>query len=905
MDRAGFVGRAPERALLARRVASVAAGRGGAVIVRGEAGIGKTSLIDVALVEAPARAVVVRRGASEVMDAHRPFGVLLDALAVDGRSLAPAPFGMAESITEMVERACTGAPMVLVLEDLHWVDGASLAVIQRLGRLVAQLPLLLVCSARPTPDREQLDLVLAGLEGRGAASIRLDALSDAECVSLVADLLGAPPDAELMGHVRSTGGNPFFVAQLVAAVREDGAPRRSPSLRTTILRQLGFLSGPTKEMLGLASVLGTAFSVAALARVSGQSVVALAPALREATAAGVLGEAGDRLTFRHELLRDALYDELPAPVRSGLHEHMARQLVRAGVPATHVAEHLLRVTGPADREMLALLREVAVALSTVAPASAVAVWERALEASGVDDPAREELEAGLALALVDSGRPIDAERSCRRALASDVSVSVEGALRSCLIRAVLLQGRIVEADHETRRAVASPHLSQSDRAALLGRAAMFPFLAGDFDAAADTARRAEADAVASDNAAARARALIALGNVSLVRGHLGEAEAILRTAVEWYGRAGERADRDASAQANLAMVLAAADRLDEAEAMIAEARASAGRVGSAAELWLAERVSGGVAVLAGRFDDLLAELDAIDTLADDSGIGWRDSSSSLRGLALLVRSGPQAAAPFAPGLTGGAMPYLAHGSSWSFLFGMTLRGATGQPREALDEAWPAWEACDSHGMGYECTILGPDLAGLLCALQDTAGAARVAERLDDMAGRNPSVASIAGAALRVRGLIGADADVLLAAVDAYRRSPRRFEHARAAEEATLALLRSARRREAEELAREALWAFGEVGATWMAGRARAAFRDGGLTLGIRGTRKRSATGWDALTATERRVADLVAQGLSNPEVAERLVLSRRTVESHVAHAMGKLGLRSRVEFAVHRAVHEA
>jgi hypothetical protein len=829
-----FVGRETELTVVERRVSAVAAGEGGAVIVRGEAGIGKTALIDAALGRIPPR-VQLRRGTAEAMDAHRPFGVFIDALRLDAGQLAPAQFGVAEAISDIVQRECAATPIALVLEDLHWADGPTLAMVQRLGRVLSQLPLLLVCSARFAPERGDLEEVLGALELRGAARLELEPLSDNTTAMMVAGLLGTEPPAELMAHVRAAGGNPFFVTQLVTAVRDEGGPKHSPTLYATILRHLASLSKGTRETLGLASVLGSAFSIADLAVVTERSVVALQPALQEAAAAGVLGDAGDRLAFRHELIRDALYEELSAALRLELHSQMARELARVGVAPTRVAEHLLRTQGPADRELVALMHETALELSAVAPGTAVAVWERALDAAGPFNRDREQLVAGLAITLLDGGRPADAEANCRRALALGVPAGQEGPVLTCLVRSLVLQGRIGEADAESKLAATSPRLSSSEHAAHLARAAIFPLFAGDLPAAADTARRAEEVARVSGNVAARTQALVTAGHVANCGSDLAEAERLLSAAVKLAEAVGDVADPDALPHAHFGFLLSDMDRVDEANAMIAAGRDAAERVGSAAGLYFAQQAGAGLAILAGRFDDLLAELDANRALAEDSGFGWQYSVAALRGLVVLSREGPHASAPFAGPLTG-EVPFFAYGMAWPHLFQLRQLAATDRAAEAVPLGWEAWAACESHGFDRECALLGPDLVWLLCEQGDDAQARRIADHHDALAARNPSVASLSASACRVRAVVDGDGDGLAVAVERYRDSPRRFEHARCAEEAARLLLRSGRSEEAATYARDAVSTYALVGAGWVASSAQSSFRDLGLRLGASGAR---------------------------------------------------------------------
>jgi DNA-binding CsgD family transcriptional regulator len=159
------------------------------------------------------------------------------------------------------------------------------------------------------------------------------------------------------------------------------------------------------------------------------------------------------------------------------------------------------------------------------------------------------------------------------------------------------------------------------------------------------------------------------------------------------------------------------------------------------------------------------------------------------------------------------------------------------------------------------------------------------------------VASLAGVALRCRGLLNDDPVVLVRAVDAFRAGPRPLELALACEDAARALGAAGRVGEARPLFDDALGLYERLEAAWDMARAAARLRGLGIRRGRRGPRQRSKSGWDSLTTTERKVVQLVAEGLSNPEIAERMFISRGTVHTHVSHILAKQGLRSRVELA--------
>ena len=218
------------------------------------------------------------------------------------------------------------------------------------------MPLLLVGMMRPVPQRDDL-LALRRVVG-DAARLQLTGLTGAAVADLVAALAGGRPDGNLLRLADGAAGNPLYLTELVAAlargsgltVTEAGAAELAGgsapgSLSAAIADRLGFVAGPVREVLRAAALLGMDFAVPDLAIVLGRSVADLIPAVDEACAAGVLAESGHGLGFRHPLIRAALYDEMPAPVRAAWHRDAGRALAAAGAPADRVARQMLRAAG--------------------------------------------------------------------------------------------------------------------------------------------------------------------------------------------------------------------------------------------------------------------------------------------------------------------------------------------------------------------------------------------------------------------------------------------------------------------------------------------------------------------------------------------------------------------------------
>src|SRR3954466_7701229 len=346
----GFVGRQDDRERLHDALAAVAGGRGRAVAVEGEPGIGKSSLLEAALTGIRALGCDVAWAAADELTQQFPLRVLLDALGVSGRPsgeyeevdrcrveiaaiLRGRPGGLlsdgdpvqaaSELLVQLVERWCAARPLVLVLDDLQWADDASLAVWLRLTEMVDQLPLLLVAAYRPVPRRPAIEQ----LGDAGPAILTPGPLTTAETNELLTGLLGDAPDAELSQLAQRAAGNPMYLRELAGSMRAGEPP---DSLAAALARRLDFLTPDVAEVLRVGSLLGAQFTAADVAVVLDRPVTALEPLVDEAVTAGVLVRASDRLTFRHALIRQALYDGLPNGVRLALHGHAAQALANVG-----------------------------------------------------------------------------------------------------------------------------------------------------------------------------------------------------------------------------------------------------------------------------------------------------------------------------------------------------------------------------------------------------------------------------------------------------------------------------------------------------------------------------------------------------------------------------------------------
>jgi DNA-binding CsgD family transcriptional regulator len=934
-----LLGRSSQLRELVDALETAAGGAGCSFLVEGEAGIGKTSLLEEALTAAERRGLQVFRAAAEELERRRPFGAILDCLGIDRTATDPrraeiarvleeaqsptgweplaaaaqGEFRVVEAILTLVEELSAQGPLVLAIDDLQWADPSTLLVLHRLGRSVHRLPVLLVCACRPLPRPPDLERLLASLTAHGARRLVLGPLDEQAVAALVETLVAARPGPQLLHQVASAGGNPLFVTELVGALTAGGSLHSAPdgrvevtavgippSLTLTILHRLSFLPQRTLDILRAASIVGASFTVAELSLLTGTSAFELLAGLRESLTAGVLDEDATQLRFRHDLLREALYHDLPGAVRAGLHRDAARALAGAGAPAQQVAEHLLRGAVPGDAEAVAWLREAAAKVASHAPAVAVDLLGRALELANPADPDYDRMLAEQAVSLMWSGRVLEAEQQCREVLARGHDPAVEGTLRLCLAQSLLARGRGEEALQEADVAAAAPDLLEAERARLWAWASMGRLSLGDLEGAVRLADLVVAASPEGADDLARCIALTTLATARDFRGRFAEGVRLAETAVQVADHSPGQAAHRFHVNFFLAMFLLEVDRLEEAQQALQQGRRRSEELGANWSLPIYQWALALVRFVAGDWEDASAECEACLELAED--LGTRHGvlfSHSLTSMIALHRNDLAAAEEAAAAAERElAQTGRQHGLEyWVRLARALLLEAAGQPQAACQALWGAWQQGTAAGILSYNADLGPDLVRVSLAAGHADRAAQVSVGVQALATANPEVARLQGAALQCRGLVVDDPEVLLQAVAVHRRGPRPLELARACEDAAAALVQAARPAEAAPLFDEALMLYDRLQAARDIARVEAGLRLLGRRRGRRGSRGRPRSGWASLTTTEAKVAELVAEGLSNPQIAERLFVSRHTVHTHVSHVLAKLGLGSRVELA--------
>jgi tetratricopeptide (TPR) repeat protein len=640
-----LIGRDNELAVLAGLVAGVASGQGSVVLVEGEPGIGKSALVKAALAGAASLGCQVFWGTGSELDRALPLAPLLDGLCVREPSANPrrhmiARFlrgeasvdrgwdgaaVLAEQLLALIIDECATRPTVVIFDDLQWADPASVRLLARLAGSARDLPLLLAGMMRPVPQREDL---LALRRAGDPIRLQLTGLTEAAVAELVACLAGGAPDSCLLKLAGDAAGNPLYITELVAALERssqltitDGgkatitaapAPR---SLAAAITDRLGFIPGPSREILRSASLLGVEFTVTDLASLSGHGIADLAGILREACAAGVLAESGNRLRFRHPLIHAALYEEMPVPVRAAWHREAGRALAAAGAPADRVARQLLSAAGepggspePMEEWMLSWLADASPVLVSQAPSVAAALLTRALDGTPRSSARYGRLASQLARALFHIGENAAAEQVARQELehAADPDLLVD--LHSTLALCHVIAGMPTESLATLDRALAAPGLSARHRGRLLVLTARTHFNSGELE----NAERAAVGALQAVSAEAdtwtMGWALSTMALIAMSRDQLNDALALYDRGLSVTQADPALSDLRLLLQINRAAALGNLDRLEEALAAAYQAQKLADQAGTTIRLAQAHGILGQLLFETGRWDGALAEM---------------------------------------------------------------------------------------------------------------------------------------------------------------------------------------------------------------------------------------------------------------------------------------------------------
>ena len=964
-----LIGREAQVGALRDCIDEARAGRGAAVLLAGEAGVGKTRLVAEASAYALARGFRQLRGNAFQPDSACPYAPLLDLLRanfnapaelgpgagalypllpdlIPSPAIAPPPLDAEQerrrvfaAFVQVFLHLAARQPLLLVIEDLHWSDDTSLEVLRLLMRRGADQPLLLLLTYRGDEAGPTLRHWLAQLDRqRLTREITLAPLAPAEVTAMLHAIFAPqqPVGREFLEAIYSLSqGNPFVVEELLKSlvasgevVYAAGTWTRKPlarlhiprSVQDAVQQRCAQLGDPARQLANLAAVAGRRFDAAIVQEATGYDEAQLLALLKELIAAQlVVEESADRFIFRHALTREAIYAELLAREREALHRVIAGVIERrtAAMPDAYLADlgYHYHAGGVWDRALDYARRAGERARALLAPQSVVEQASRALDAADhlglppdgalhrlrgeaydllgdfaraaadyeaireiarADDDRRAEWQALLDLGLLWAGRDYAVARDhLHRALALARALGDPVALAHSLNRignwhANAEQPESALAHHQEALAIFRQRDDRSGIAATLDMLGM-------------------ASAIASDHRACSRYAVEALALFREVGDRYGQIGALLVVVVPaiYEGDTAVGSGTPAEGGASMAQAQALAQEIgwrageSFALALGGECHAAQGAYGRALgalgdALALAEEIEHrqwiiqALCGLGGLYADLLALSTA--RACYERALALARETRSLLWIEALT--GALAALLVAQGALGDA----------AALLDAALDPATPPVCQGQRQLWCALAELD---------LARADPVGALAILDRLyAGAANLRDE-----GDIPRLARLKGLALAALGEAARGEDLLRAGLRTAEAqglaAPRWRLHAALGE-----LYR--RQGRADDAAREHAAVRRIVEA--LAGATPDDLREGFLRAALAGiapaaSRREAREAHGGLTAREREVAALIAQGRSNREIAAALSVSERTVETHVSNILPKLGFATRAQIA--------
>jgi DNA-binding CsgD family transcriptional regulator len=929
--------------LIERRLAGAAAGSGQLLFVAGEAGIGKTRLLAVIARQARASGFAVARAAAFPGDVQSFAGLLLDlasdlvsapepALRTLGGSLTSrvrpisADAGdahhrrrlLVQDLADSLVTADPGTTVLIVLEDLHWADELSLDVLGHLAGRLATRPVLVIGAYRSDELHSGLPMreLRARLLGqRLAEEIRLPRLGPDQTGTVVSAILGRPAPARMIAaiHERSDG-IPLHVEEFLAAIGEDtltpqsGAAVQSAAVPDTlgdaVLSRAKRLAARTREVASAAAVIGHSFGFDLLAAITDASVDEVAAALRELQDAYFVLAGTDAVSFdfRHALIRDVLYADTDLLVRRRLHERVALTAAEHGHRGAFISAHFEQAgcPGPAYEHAAAAAAEAA---SMSAHGEALELYRRAVRnlPAGLVALDRAALFAALgdeAAATDDNTAAAQAYRIAHELAADAGDVRAAAALAPRMAAVAHLLGEGLDARVGTLQAALDDleGVAGADRERARLRSAMAAaYLLDDrLDEAVTHGElsRAESQRIGDEEAALNAAAT--LGTVLVRTGRMDEGWQLLEDAIT---RA-RRMQQEAEAARAYRLIGSAASELveyDRGERWLADGI----RYAEQAELWnhrhfMASHL-GHVQWATGQWDT--ATQTAQQALADGrGGITTRITAQYVLGFLAMGRGDWEAAdmllqEALAQGEQMGELNRLSP-PLWGLAEAARCQGDYGTALALCERGYQASADVTDAAYLYPYLLTGvrAHLAhGDIAAAEywsDRVGAVLTARAIP---GTLPAITHGQGLVLLARGELSAAHQALESASESWQARRRFWEGIWVRLDLAQAAVRARRRAEAAIFMVEARTIAAAAGAAAVVG---AADR---LAASFDHTRQDEP--WYPLTAREFEVAQLVAAGLTNRQIADQLVLAPKTISAHITHILTKLGAARRAEIA--------
>ncbi|MFB7345576.1 helix-turn-helix transcriptional regulator [Streptomyces hydrogenans] len=907
-------GRDAELAFIEERLDALGRGEGGIIRLEGPAGIGRSRILAEAAAAARGHGTRVYEGAADPDGQFVPLGPLLEAVlsgeepladAQRLRDLATAPgqrFWLLQELGDRLREAARNGPLLVVLDDLQWCDDLTLLTFHTLAAGLASHPILWLVAVRSGTVPSGVRTTLDRIRQAGAHERVLGPLDGRAVARITEDVLGAPPDAGVLRLAHRAEGVPQLLVELLGSLGEEAvtiddgtarlaagppAPRELPS----VARRLDQLSDEARELVRTTAAAGGTVTVALLAELLGRSSAALITAVRESLDADLLAESGDRLAFRHDLIREAVEAGLPLSLRQALSRQDAGP--QTGRAPADTAE--AGTTPPGDRAEADRLRAEAAELAATAPGPAAERSLQALELTAADAPERPRIVAETIPLLWQTGRAAQARDLGTSALAAGgLRAEGEAFLRLALAR-LAVQFDFSEAVRQARAGAELPGTSPTTRGRLLAMLAVGLSMSGEHAAAERVAADAWETAARVGDRTAEATLTTVRSAVSFHRMDLTEAFRQAERSAALADALGVSTSLWVPEALWHALLANTTGRTAEALAVVEEGIRVAREQGrtAATRMWLMTRTR--VLLETGRLSDARADAEAASPAPGDPGPG-NLADVTLRYVMLRValhtgdRRTAEAYAAEARRMRSDGAPVVRHFGAWMLAL---MADFEGRPDRAMAELDAVMTSPAADRPAY-AGLIDPADAPALVRMALRAGrherAARAVALAETRAVLNPGLPFLAATAAHARGLLDNDLDPLMRAVRLYEDCPRVLARASALEDAGRRLA-ATRKPEAVPYFEKALALYARAGAERDVARVRRRLRAAGVRR--RPSPARLDGAWPELTPAETRVVRLVARGLTNQQAAEHLSLSPHTVGTHLRRAFTKLDVTSR------------
>ncbi|WP_328760284.1 helix-turn-helix transcriptional regulator [Streptomyces sp. NBC_00271] len=909
-------GRDREIAAVHEALDAVRGGRGACVVVEGAPGVGKSRLL--AELDEMARrsgfdVVSVR---ADELDQYAAGAALQSALqSSDGSNRAAAAtddqrLWLLDSIADALEDRAQRAPVAVLVDDAQWADPATLFVLRTLPGRLAASRILWVLAVRSDTERPTVARVREDLERLGARWLTLGPLPQQELQDIAADVLGARPSPGLARLLRGVAGNPFLAIELVRAFADTDAVKMEAgeasllhdgipvSFRRSIAARLDRLPEDAVRLLQIGSVLGREFDLGTAARMLGRQVGSLLSGVEAALNAGLLSADGPRLAFRHDLIRQAVHENLPLAVRTALHRDAADSLRGIGARSAEAAWHVVMSGGPVDDNAVTTLITAVRELSSSAPDAAADLAQRVAGLLPRHDRRRITLLTDAAEYLGRTRRVHEALDLVDATLPEGLEPLQEACLRLVAAEIHQAAGDDAAAMTHLQQALDLPALPPDVRVRLLKTKATGHMYLGDITAAEQTGPGLVEASYRSHDPAVVVSAMVFQSQTFFYRGRLARA---LELAEEATRRAGTQSAalylRPPRIPALwLATVLTATDRLADTERVLREGQREAEALGLGWSLphWHARRAC--ALLEQGVLDDAAVEAEAGLAVADELEITQPNPlARSVLALVEIRRGDLARARDHLRAAEAGSGTNAQRYGLWVALARAGLADAEGEDSEAAMALTGSFKSREPTRLLAVPPSQWPSIVRIALRGEDPSLAQAVSSALRSLAAQDESGQIIGAVRAHVDGLLHRDPRALESAITGYRSTGRPLALAAACEDLGELMAASADTTPAIPYFEEA----GQLASASGAGRDQERIRRRLRQLGVRTAPVRNHTagpqGLESLTESERKLIPLVVEGLTNRAIADWLYVSVHTVNTHMKHIFTKLGINSRVE----------